>query len=135
VTDGLLDTNILIHWPQLTHGDLPDRAAITTVTIAELSAGVHAAHDPAARAERLELLQRAESDFDPIPFDLAAARSYGRIVAGVQGAGRSGRSRVADQMIAAIAASRALALYTTNPNDYRGLDGVLEVVPVVRPLA
>ena len=131
--DGLFDTNILIHWPRLRAEELPDRAAISTVTIAELSAGVHATDDPAERANRLELLQRTESAWDPIPFDIAAARAYGRIAAGVAGIGRSVRSRVADQMIAAIAASRGLRLYTTNPGDYAGLDALIEVIAVNRP--
>lgn len=133
MADGLLDTNILIHWSRLDPGQLPDRFAITTVTLAELSAGVHAASDPATRAGRLELLQRAESEFDPIPFDVAAARAYGRVTAAVAVLGRSPRSRVADLLIAAVAACHGLALYTTNPGDYAGLDGVVEVVTVARP--
>jgi predicted nucleic acid-binding protein len=131
--DGLLDTNILIHWPRLAPDQLPVRAAISTITLAELSAGIHAAQDASARAVRLDLLQRVESVFDPIPFDVAAARVYGRITAAVASVGRSPRSRVADQMIAAVAASRDLALYTTNPTDYVGLGDILDLVPVARP--
>jgi len=133
VSDGLLDTNILIHWAGLHPDALPDRSAVSTITIAELSAGVHAADDGLERASRLELLQQVESRFDPIPFDLRAARAYGRITAAVVGAGRSPRGRVADQMIAAVAASRGLALYTTNPGDYVGLGDIVAVVPVQRP--
>ena len=133
MTDALLDTNMVIHWPRLRAGDLPDRAAISTITVAELSAGVHATDDPRERANRLELLQRVEADFDPFPFDLAAARSYGRITAALIGVGRSPRSRVAAQMIAAVAASRGLALFTTNPSDFVGLAGIVEVVAVPRP--
>ena len=133
MTVGLLDTNILIHWPRLEANQLPDQAAITAVTLAELSAGVHAARDALTRAGRLELLQRAESEFDPIPFDVSAARAYGRITAAVTGIGRSPRGRVADQMIAAISLSRGLALYTTNPADYLGLDAIVDVVAVTRP--
>ncbi|MFT4167281.1 MAG: type II toxin-antitoxin system VapC family toxin [Microlunatus sp.] len=133
MTDGLLDTNVLIHWSRLDTTDLPDRAAISTITIAELSAGVHAAKSTLDRANRLDLLQRAESDFDPIPFDLAAARAYGRIAAAVVGIGRSPRGRVADQMIAAIATARDLPLYTTNPTDYAGLDRILDIIAIARP--
>ncbi|MCL2464195.1 MAG: type II toxin-antitoxin system VapC family toxin [Micrococcales bacterium] len=133
MSSGLLDTNILIHWARLDPSQLPAQAAISTVTLAELSAGVHAASDAATRADRLDLLQRAESGFDPIPFDVAAARAYGRITAAVSSIGRSPRSRVAVQMIAAIAASRDLALYTMNPADFSGLDAIVTVVPVTRP--
>ena len=37
---------------------------------------------------RLDVLQRAEHEFDPIPFDSEAARAYGRVTAAVIGAGR-----------------------------------------------
>ena len=36
--------------------------------------------DPAERARRQERLQQAESDFDPLPFDAAAARAFGRVL-------------------------------------------------------
>jgi predicted nucleic acid-binding protein len=107
--------------------------AVSTVTVAELAAGVHAASDPTERGSRLDLLQRVEAEFAPLPFDLAAARAYGRIIAAVRAAGRSPRARVADQMIAATAASRDLPLFTTNPSDYRGLNAILTLIPVERP--
>ncbi len=133
IRGGILDTNIVIHWPELGLDLLPREAAITTVTIAELSAGVHTASTPNERGTRLELLQRVESAFEPLPFDIAAARAYGRVVAAVRQAGRSPRGRVADQMIAAIAAANGLPIYTTNASDYVGLDDVVTVIPVQRP--
>lgn len=130
---GLLDTNVVILWDQLAVDDLPRAAAISAVTLAELAAGIHAAIDAEERARRVELLQRVESSFDPIPFDTAAARSYGRITAAVRASGRSPRARVADQMIAATAAARGLPLHTTNVNDFIGLEGILTVVSVRKP--
>ncbi len=112
---------------------MPARATISTVTMAELAAGVTMAKDPASRAERLAVLQQAESSFDPLPFDLAAAHAYARIVAAVIATGRSPRARVADQMIAAIALAHGLVLYTTNDSDYVGLESLVEVVAVPRP--
>ncbi len=38
-------------------------------------------------ARRLDVLQRAESEFDPIPFGAEAARAYGRVAAAVIAAG------------------------------------------------
>ena len=87
----------------------------------------------AERARRLDILQRAENEFDPIPFDADAARLYGRVCAAVISAGRKPRRRVAALMIAAIAIAEELPLFTTNPDDYKGLDGLLTVVPVTRP--
>lgn len=133
VRQGLFDTNILIHWAQLDPAALPQDGAITTITIAELAAGVHAARDAAARGERLEKLQRAESVFEPLPFDIAAARAYGRVIAAVRAAGRSPRARVADQMIASIAVARGLPVFTTNPKDYAGLDDLVAILDVPRP--
>lgn len=131
---GLVDTNILIHWDRLDLEQLPLRVAVSTVTIAELAAGVHATDDGLERARRVELLQRVESAFEPIPFDVEAARAYGAVTAAVRAAGRSPRSRVADQMIAAIAIATKLPLYTTNPVDFAGVSAILNVVAVPRPV-
>ncbi|MFE4173185.1 type II toxin-antitoxin system VapC family toxin [Streptomyces sp. NPDC056909] len=139
---GLLDTNIVILRKWLDPGELPAEVAISAITLAELSAGPHEVRrnedqgdydEHAERARRLDILQRAENEFDPIPFDAEAARLYGRIRAAVISTGRKPRSRVADLMIAAIAIAEELPLFTTNPDDYKGLDGLLTLVPVTRP--
>jgi predicted nucleic acid-binding protein len=135
---GLVDTNVIILRRWINPDDLPDALAISSVTLAELSAGIHAIADPvdetAERARRLDVLQRTEHEFDPLPFDAASARIYGRIAAAVIATGRKPRRRVADLMIASVAAANNLDLYTTNPDDYRGLDEVVNVVPVPRPV-
>ncbi|MEU3949389.1 type II toxin-antitoxin system VapC family toxin [Streptomyces sp. NPDC029526] len=139
---GLLDTNIMILRRWVAPEELPDEMAITAITLAELSAGPHEVRrndeqnsydEHAERARRLDVLQRAENEFDPIPFDAEAARIYGRICAAVISAGRKSRRRVADLMIAAIAVAENLPLFTTNPDDFEGLDDLLTVVPVTRP--
>ncbi|MDR2619587.1 MAG: type II toxin-antitoxin system VapC family toxin [Propionibacteriaceae bacterium] len=138
VEAALLDTNILILQSEIDPEVLPAQLAISTITLAELSAGVHQvdenAPDAAAeRARRLDVLQRSENTFDPIPFDAPAARMYGRMAAAVKAIGRSPRRRTADLMIAAVAAVNNLPLCTTNPDDYTGLDSLLAVIPVPRP--
>lgn len=139
---GLLDTNIMILRKWLDPEELPAEMAISAITLAELSAGPHEVRrneeqddydEHTERARRLDVLQRAENEFDPIPFDAEAARVYGRVCAGVISAGRKPRRRVADLMIASIAIAENLPLFTTNPDDFRGLDGLLTVVPVTRP--
>ncbi len=138
-TRGLLDTNILILRPWIEPDHLPQEMAISAVSLAELSAGVHFVEgdDEGARAERgrrIDVLQRTEYEFDPIPFDAEAARIFGRIAAAVRSVGRTPRRRVADLMIAAVAAAQGLALYTTNPDDFAGIGGLVDVVPVRRPV-
>ena len=139
---GLADTNILILRSLIQPNELPDELAISAITLAELSARPHEVrpdseqdrYDEAAeRARRLDILQRAEHEFDPIPFDAEAARAYGRVVAAVVAVGRKPRRRATDLMIAATAMAAGLPLYTTNPDDFTGLDRLLTVVPVARP--
>jgi predicted nucleic acid-binding protein len=139
---GLLDTNIMILRKWVDPDELPAEMAISAITLGELSAGPHEVRrndeqddydEYAERARRLDVLQRAENEFDPIPFDAEAARIYGRVCAAVIGAGRKPRRRVADLMIAAIAIAEELPLFTTNPDDFKGLEDLLTVVPVTRP--
>ena len=139
---GLLDTNIMILRGRIDPAELPAEVAISAVTLAELSAGPHHVRrsddggdydEHAERARRLDVLQRAESEFDPIPFDAEAARIYGRVTAAVIAAGRTPRRRIADLMIASIAIAEDLPLFTTNPDDFAGLEHLLAIVAVTRP--
>lgn len=139
---GLLDTNIMILRRWIDPTELPAEMAISAVTLAELSAGPHQVRrndeqndydEHAERARRLDVLQRAENEFDPIPFGTEAARVYGSVTAGLIAAGRKPRRRIADLMIAATAVAEDLPLFTTNPDDFTGLDRLLTIVPVTRP--
>lgn len=139
---GLLDTNILIMRAWIDPAELPDEMAISAITLAELSAGPHEVRrndeqdsydEHAERARRLEILQRAESEFDPVPFGAEAARIFGRVTASVVAAGRKPRRRIADLMIASTAMAEGLPLYTTNPGDFAGMDALIRVMPVDRP--
>jgi predicted nucleic acid-binding protein len=132
-THGLLDTNIVILRRRIDYAQLPAVMSISAVTLAELSAGPHHTSDPAERARRLEALQRAEAEFDTLPFDAEAARAFGRVSAAVLAAGRNPRGRAPDLMIASVAMANGLPLYTTNPRDFKGLDDLLSVVAVDRP--
>lgn len=128
---GLLDTSVVIDWDDPVVQDaLPDEAVVCAVTLAELAAGPHLTADPAERARRQARLQQVEGLFDPLPLDQAAARSYGEIVAAVAAAGRSHRARTADLFIAAIAHANRLPVHTRNPDDLRGLEGLIAVVPM-----
>jgi predicted nucleic acid-binding protein len=128
---GILDTSVVIDLERLDASQLPREVAVTSITMAELAAGPHATHDAAERARRQDRLQRAEAAFDPIPFDAAAARAYGRIYAAVVARGRTARgARAVDLLIAAVATAAGLPLCTRNPDDFSGLDDLVTVVAV-----
>lgn len=128
---GILDTSVVIDLETIEAHSLPDEVAITALTMAELAAGPHAATSADERGRRQDRLQRAEAAFAPLPFDAEAGRAYGRIYAAVASAGRKARgARAVDLMIAAIACSVDLPLYTRNPKDFAALDGVVEIVAV-----
>jgi predicted nucleic acid-binding protein len=128
---GLLDTSVVIELDRLEAGVLPEQIAVSAITFAELAAGPHATDDPDERARRQDRLARAEAAFDPLPFDVAAARAYGRIYASVLAAGRKARGRRAvDLLIAAIALSIELPLFTRNADDFASLGQLVVVVAV-----
>jgi predicted nucleic acid-binding protein len=129
---GLVDTNVVIQLAVLDPSALPDEMVISAVTLAELSAGPHHAGDPVERARRTSVLQHAEATFEPLPFDAAAARSFGLVCAAVIAVGRKPRVRFADLMIAAVAAAHGLPVYTTNPDDFVGLEQLVAVESVPR---
>jgi len=129
-TRGLLDTSVIVDYDLLDVSLLPDESAIAAITLAELTAGPHAADDPLERARRQDRLQWASATWDPLPFDGEAARAYGRVFAATRAAGRSSRARVADLLIASTALANGLDLYTRNSEDLIGLEEVVRIVSV-----
>jgi tRNA(fMet)-specific endonuclease VapC len=130
---GLLDTSTVILLPRLTEADrLPAQPHISTVTLAELSVGPLVAPTAEERAARQAQLQQAEADFEPVPFDVAAARAFGRVAADLRRQGRKPAARAYDALIAATAIGNGLPLYTANPGDFEGITG-LDVVEVRHP--
>jgi tRNA(fMet)-specific endonuclease VapC len=129
----VLDTSTVILLPRFDDATaLPEEPAITAITLAELSVGPLVAQDERQRAARQAHLQQAEADFDPLPFDAAAARAFGGVAASLRRAGRKTAARTYDAMIAATAIANQLPLYTCNPNDFDGIDD-LHVVALPAP--
>ena len=130
---GILDTSTVI---LLRHLDdpsaLPAEPLITAITLAELSVGPLVARTPEEQAARQALVQQAEADFTPLPFDAAAARTFGRVATALREAGRKPAARAYDALIAAIALANQLPVYTANPSDFSGVPD-LEVVAVDVP--
>jgi tRNA(fMet)-specific endonuclease VapC len=132
---GLLDTNAVIRLGEVDPDDLPVDSVISTVTLAELTVGPLVAADDNVRAARQQHLQQAEADFgDPLPFDAAAARAFGPLAAALRAVGRKPAARAFDAMIAAIAISRDLPLYTFNADDFAATGAeVVELHPAAPP--
>lgn len=120
----MLDTSALIDLASLDPSSLPSRPSITAITLAELSVGPHAARSASVRAARQAHLQQAEADFETIPFDSSAARAFGLVAAALRASGRKPAARAYDALIAAVAMSRELPVYTANPKDFEGIDGL-----------
>ena len=130
---GLLDTSTLILLPRLRDPSiLPERPLISAITLAELSVGPLLTSDDTERSARLAHLQQAEADFDPLPFDADAARAFGQVAASLRRSGRKASARAYDAMIAAIAVANGLPLFTCNPADFTGIDG-LTVIAIPHP--
>jgi hypothetical protein len=127
---GVLDTCAYIDLDALGPAALPATPEITAITLAELHQGVAMAKDHVERAARTEKLGAAVADFEPLPFDGAAAARFGTLVALTVAAGRRPRPRRMDLMIAAVASAHGLPLFTRNTRDFRGLEDVLTVVEV-----
>jgi hypothetical protein len=107
-TAGLLDTSVFI--AQETGrplGELPDRVAVSVVTIGELQLGVLNATDDATRARRADTLSLARSA-DPIPISEAVMTSWARLVADCKTAGIHRTVKLTDALIAATAVEHGL---------------------------
>ncbi|HEY2142210.1 MAG TPA: type II toxin-antitoxin system VapC family toxin [Solirubrobacteraceae bacterium] len=130
-TRGLLDTSVVVNIEEIDPDLLPDVQSVSSVTLAELAAGPPASPNPHERARRQERLQQIEATLESLPFDDVAARAYGRVFASVTAIGRKARGRrTVDLFIAATALSNGLPLYTSNPDDFVGLEDLLEIVAV-----
>ena len=126
---GLLDTSVVIDLPTLSSDQLPAFPTISSVTLAELSAGPQLAKDGETRQARQLVLQQAEASFDPLPFDDACARRFALVATALRENGRKSRARAFDALIAATALAHDLPLYTRNPRDFEGISN-LDVRPV-----
>ena len=127
---GVLDTCAYIDLDVIDPASLPAIPELTAITFAELHQGVAMARDAASRVARMEKLGAAVADFDPFPFDGDAAARYGTLVALTVAAARDPRPRRMDLMIAAIASTQGLPLYTRNPADFKAVESAVTIVNV-----
>jgi predicted nucleic acid-binding protein len=108
---GLLDTSVFVGQEQGRElKSLPDEAAISVMTLAELHVGVLLAGNQRVRAQRLRTLARVEHTFDALPVDDGVARAFAEIVADARRNRR--QPMVVDALIAATAVAHNLPLYS-----------------------
>lgn len=120
---ALLDTSVLIARESgrpLDVDALPDRAAISVVTVGELHAGVLAATDTATRARRLATLE-AVSAVEALPVTPAAARRWAELRVRLAEQGR--RAKVNDLWIAAVAQANSMDIVTQD-DDFDAIEAV-----------
>jgi len=107
-----------------------DDVALAAVTAAELLVGVELA-DGARVERRGAFVERLLSDFPVLPYDLAAARAHGRLIAHCR---RAGQTRGAhDLLIAATASSTHRTVVTADASGFGELpDVTVRVLPMPR---
>ena len=125
----LLDTSVVIDYPAAAVARYALSAAICTITLAEIAAGLHTP-DPLVNAAREQRYQWIVGTFAAITFGPQAARTYGALCASVRSAGRDPKPRRFDLLIAAVAVAADLPLLTRNPVDFRRIHDALTVIPV-----
>jgi len=121
---GLLDTSVVIDLSTMSTNELPAFPTISSVTLAELSAGPQLAKDAPTKQARQLTLQQAEASFDPLPFDAACARRFAIVATALRENGKKSRARAFDALIAATALAHDLPLYTRNARDFEGITGL-----------
>ena len=112
MSDGLADTSIFIAHESgkpLRADVLPDRLAVSVITVGELRAGVLAAANLATRDRRLAALT-AVLALSPVPVDDDVAAAWARLRVALRDVGR--RMAVNDSWIAATAIALDVPLVT-----------------------
>jgi len=109
---GLLDTSVFIAQEDgRALRELPDRVAVSVVTIGELQLGVLGVADDDTRARRADTLALARSA-DPIPISEAVMGAWARLVADCRAAGIQRSVKLTDSLIAATAVEHGLSVVT-----------------------
>ena len=112
VKAGLLDTSVFIARESgRAIAKLPERVALSVITIGELQLGVLNAGDTATRSRRADTLALARAA-DPIPVSEAVMVSWARLVADCRLAGVHRAVKLTDTLIAATAIEHGLPVVT-----------------------
>ncbi len=113
---GLLDTSVLIareSGRRLDARGVPERTAVSVITVAELHAGVLAATDTETRARRLATVD-AIAAVEALPITVEAARHWATLQVKLAESGL--RAKVNDLWIAAVAMANGLDVVSQDAN-------------------
>lgn len=125
---GLLDTSVFIARESgRTIAKLPQRVALSVVTIGELQLGVLSAGDSATRSRRADTLARARAA-DPIPISEAVMVAWAKLVADCRAAGIHRTVKLTDALIAATAIEHGLPVVTQDDD----FDQIAHACPALR---
>lgn len=131
MSSGLLDTGVFIAGEVVRPlGRLPDRVAVSVITIGELELGVLAAQDDDVRALRADALALARES-DPIPVSEAVMGAWARLVHDCRRAGIHRTVRLTDALIAATAVAHGLPVVTQDA-DFDRMASAHEALRVVK---
>lgn len=109
---GLLDTSVFIARESgRVIAKLPERVALSVITIGELQLGVLNATDPVTRSRRADTLALARAA-DPIPVSEAVMVSWARLIVDCRAAGVHRAVKLTDALIAATAIEHQLPIVT-----------------------
>ncbi len=100
----------------------PETLYLTSITLAELQAGIEVLPMGKRRRELQEATTEVVAEFEGrvLPFDRDSVPAFARVYASTHAAGN--RIHFGDCAIAAIAMKRGFVLATRNTRDYRGAD-------------
>lgn len=110
--------------------ELPERVAVSVVTIGELQLGVLGAGDPDRRARRADTLALARNA-DPIPIGEPVMVAWARLVADCRRAGINRAVKLTDSLIAATAVEHGLAVITQD-DDFEAIARAHDALQVAR---
>lgn len=128
---GLLDTSVFIAREDgRPLGPLPERAAISVITIGELQLGVLNAAEDDVRAQRADTLALARAA-DPIPVSEAIMVTWARLVSDCRAAGIHRAVKLTDALIAATAIEHGLPVVTQD-GDYEKIAGAHPALRVLK---
>ncbi len=131
MTSGLLDTSVFIaKEADRPLGLLPERVAVSVVTIGELELGVLAAVDEEVLARRADTLALARES-DPIPVSEPVMTAWARLVIDCRRMGVHRTVRLTDALIAATAVVHGLPVVTQD-EDFDQIAAAHSALRVVR---